>query len=260
MTALLNLADICVTFNQRAVLDRVSLSLERGKITTLIGPNGAGKSTLVKVLLGLLKPDSGKIITESRLRFGYVPQKLALNDTLPLSVTRFLRLAGRHSQQEILDALRLVGAEHLNNLTMTTLSGGETQRILLARALLHRPDVLVLDEPAQGVDVQGQIDLYELIDSVRHRFNCAVFMVSHDLHLVMAKTDHVICLQHHVCCSGAPEDISQHPKYLAMFGHKGNEALAFYAHKHHHHHDLSGNPVSGDAEQCCNSKHGHHHD
>ncbi|WP_394241692.1 zinc ABC transporter ATP-binding protein ZnuC [Vibrio astriarenae] len=260
MTALLSLDDICVNFDGRSVVDTVSLNIERGKITTLIGPNGAGKSTLVKVVLGLIKPTSGSIVRQEKLKLGYVPQKLALNDTLPLSVQRFLKLSGRYSQQELIDALKLVGAEHLLKNQMATLSGGENQRVLLARALLQRPDILVLDEPAQGVDVQGQIDLYELVDSLRHRFNCAVFMVSHDLHLVMAKTDEVICLHHHVCCSGAPEDISNHPKYLALFGHRGREALAIYTHHHKHHHDLSGLAVNGHAESCNNPLHGHHHD
>ncbi|EOB4246007.1 MULTISPECIES: zinc ABC transporter ATP-binding protein ZnuC [Vibrio] len=259
MSTLIEMHDICVDFNQRRVLDKVSLSLSRGKITTLIGPNGAGKSTLVRVLLGLHQQNSGTLSRDKTLKIGYVPQKLKLNDTLPLSVSRFLRLAGKYSQQEQLEALRLVGAEHLINHDMHKLSGGENQRALLARALLQRPDLLVLDEPAQGVDVQGQIDLYDLIDTIRLRFNCAVFMISHDLHLVMAKTDEVICLHHHICCSGSPADISQHPSYLALFGHRSRETLAFYQHKHQHHHDLAGQPVKGDAQACSHHSHGHHH-
>ncbi|WP_159738775.1 zinc ABC transporter ATP-binding protein ZnuC [Vibrio atypicus] len=261
MSTLVELTDICVQFDERKVLDRVSLQLKRGEITTLIGPNGAGKSTLVKVLLGLQKRFSGKISRTKNLKIGYVPQRLKLNDSLPLNVDRFLRLSDSYSQQEIAEALKLVGAEHLQLANMHSLSGGENQRVLLARALLKRPDLLVLDEPAQGVDVQGQIDLYDLIDTIRHRFNCAVFMVSHDLHLVMAKTDDVICLHHHICCSGSPASISQHPSYIALFGHGHQEALALYNHQHtHHHHDLSGQPVSGDASSCSHHSHGHHHD
>ncbi|EEX91740.1 zinc ABC transporter ATP-binding protein ZnuC [Vibrio orientalis] len=261
MSALVELSDICVQFDERKVLDRVNLSLQRGKITTLIGPNGAGKSTLVKVLLGLQRRYSGKVTKTKGLKVGYVPQKLKLNDSLPLNVERFLCLAGKYSQQELHDALKLVGAEHLLANNMHALSGGENQRVLIARALLQRPDLLVLDEPAQGVDVQGQIDLYELIDTIRHRFNCAVFMVSHDLHLVMAKTDDVICLHHHICCSGAPADIAQHPSYIALFGHTHQQSLAFYHHQHdHHHHDLAGQPVSGEGSQCSHHSHGHHHD
>lgn len=261
MSTLVELNQICVQFDKRVVLDNVSLRLKRGEITTLIGPNGAGKSTLVKVLLGLHKTFSGEITRAKRLKIGYVPQKLKLNESLPLDTRRFLKLAGKYSAQEITDSLKLVGAEHLINNDMHSLSGGETQRVLLARALLQRPDLLVLDEPAQGVDVQGQIDLYDLIDTLRHRFNCAVFMVSHDLHLVMAKTDDVVCLHHHICCSGAPAEIAQHPSYIALFGHSQQQSLAFYHHQHdHHHHDLAGQPVSGDAARCSHHSHGHHHD
>jgi zinc transport system ATP-binding protein len=260
MSTLIELNNICVSFGQRKILDNISLTLEKGRITTLIGPNGAGKSTLVKVILGLQAITAGTLHRTENTRIGYVPQKLKLNDSLPLDVIRFLRLAGKYSSQEMREALNLVGAEHLSSSNMHTLSGGETQRVLLARALLTRPDVLVLDEPAQGVDLQGQIDLYELINTLRERFNCAVLMVSHDLHLVMAKTDHVVCLQHHICCSGTPQDISQHPNYIALFGHRTKESLAFYPHKHEHHHDLSGDPVSGDATTCTHHKHGHHHD
>lgn len=258
MTPLIELQHICVDFSHRRILDNISLVINKGKITTLIGPNGAGKSTLVKVLLGLQKPTEGKIKKQKKLKIGYVPQKLKLNDTLPLSVQRFLSLAGRFSTQELLEAVELVGAQNLLKSSMHNLSGGETQRILLARALLQRPDVLVLDEPAQGVDVQGQIELYDLINTVRVRFGCAVFMVSHDLHLVMAKTDEVICLQHHICCSGAPIDIKNHPNYLAMFGDRSREILAFY--EHHHTHDLAEQPQAENTHICHNHPHGHHHD
>lgn len=259
MSALVELNNICVTFNDKKVLDSISVELHKGQITTLIGPNGAGKSTLVKVLLGLQTTYTGTITKPKKIKIGYVPQKLKLNESLPLNVTRFLNLAGKFSKQELIEALKLVGAEHLLSANMHALSGGETQRVLLARALLQRPDLLVLDEPAQGVDVQGQIDLYNLIDSIRHRFGCAIFMVSHDLHLVMAKTDHVICLQHHICCSGAPADITKHPNYLALFGDHRTDALAFYQHQHdHHHHDLAGEPVAEDGATCSHHNHGHH--
>ncbi|GEM74748.1 zinc ABC transporter ATP-binding protein ZnuC [Vibrio sagamiensis] len=259
MPSLVRLEQLCVEFDGRRVLDNINMDLVKGKITTLIGPNGAGKSTLVKVILGLQKPSSGDLRKKPKLKIGYVPQKLTLNETLPLNVLRFLNLAGKYSHQECLDALKLVGAEHLIHNNMHCLSGGECQRVLLARALLQRPELLVLDEPAQGVDIQGQIDLYDLIESIRHRFECGIFMVSHDLHLVMAKTDEVICLHHHVCCSGSPADITKHPSYIALFGNATRESLAFYHHDHAHHHDLAGSPVSGDANSCAAHSHGHHH-
>ncbi|WP_153447442.1 zinc ABC transporter ATP-binding protein ZnuC [Vibrio algicola] len=250
MSDLIQLQDVTVKFHDKAVLSNISLTVQKGQITTVIGPNGAGKSTLVKVMLGLHKTYSGSITRIKKLRIGYVPQKLRLNDSLPLTVDRFLSLAGRYSTQERMESLRLVGAENLATNDMHKLSGGENQRVLLARALLQRPDLLVLDEPAQGVDVQGQIELYALINTIRQRFGCAVFMISHDLHLVMAQTDEVICLQHHICCSGAPEAITQHPSYLAMFGQTAKDTLAVYHHQHHHHHDLSGEAIEDEATDC----------
>ncbi|OBT08579.1 zinc ABC transporter ATP-binding protein ZnuC [Vibrio sp. UCD-FRSSP16_10] len=261
MTPLVTLEDVTVQFDKRKVLDKISLTINESEITTLVGPNGAGKSTLVKVILGLHKDYTGKVSKQNKLRVGYVPQKLILNETLPLTVARFLRLGGKYSQQELQEALGLVGASHLLNSDAHKLSGGETQRVLLARSLLVRPQLLVLDEPAQGVDVQGQIDLYNLIDTIRHRFKCAIFMISHDLHLVMAKTDNVICLQHHICCSGAPAAISTHPSYLQMFGHAPEASLALYRHQHNHHqHDLSGEPIPEDIYICKNHNHGQTND
>ncbi|MDA9557998.1 zinc ABC transporter ATP-binding protein ZnuC [Vibrio sp.] len=257
MKPLVELQNICVTFGSKRVLDNVTITLNKGEITTLIGPNGAGKSTLVKVLLGFPIAYTGQVHRLNGLTVGYVPQKLKLNETLPIHVLRFLKLAGRFSQQELTDALRLVGAEHLLNSSMHHLSGGETQRVLLARALLRRPQLLVLDEPAQGVDLQGQIEFYDLINKICQRFQCSIFMVSHDLHLVMAKTDNVICLHHHICCSGVPADIAQHPSYIALFGNTLASNFAVYQHHHHHHHDLSGDTIDGDAHQCSNPKHGH---
>lgn len=243
MTTLVELQTVTVTFAERHVLDQVSFKLDRGQITTLIGPNGAGKSTLVKVITGLRKPSSGRVIRTKGLRIGYVPQKLQLNASLPLTVDRFMRLAGRYKTDEIQAALTMVGGLHLHHSDMHALSGGEAQRVLLARALLQHPDLLVLDEPVQGVDVNGQLELYSLIQSLRDKLNCAILMVSHDLHLVMAKTDHVICLHHHVCCSGAPETITSHPSYVALFGTQQSEQLALYHHHHNHEHDLAGSPV-----------------
>lgn len=210
---------------------------------TLLGPNGAGKSTLVRVVLGLVKPDKGTMSCEPRLRIGYVPQKLHLDPILPLTVDRFMRLRPGVKKTDILPALERVGAIHLQHAPMQKLSGGENQRVLLARALLNTPQLLVLDEPTQGVDVNGQLALYNLIDSLRHELGCAVLMVSHDLHLVMAKTDDVLCLNQHICCSGTPEAVSLHPEFISMFGRHGAEQLAVYRHHHNHRHDIQGHII-----------------
>ncbi|WP_446471281.1 zinc ABC transporter ATP-binding protein ZnuC [Xenorhabdus stockiae] len=240
MPIMITLKNITVKFGSRTVLNNISFSLTQGKILTLIGPNGAGKSTLVRIVLGLIRPTSGVIEHNQTLRIGYVPQKLNLDPTLPLTVKRFMMLKPGVKSTDITPALERVKAAHLLQQPMQKLSGGETQRVLLARALLNHPQLLVLDEPTQGVDVNGQLALYDLINQIRTELNCAVLMVSHDLHLVMAKTDEVLCLNQHICCSGTPEVVSMHPEFIAMFGHRGAEQLAVYRHHHNHHHDLRG--------------------
>ncbi|WP_432464020.1 zinc ABC transporter ATP-binding protein ZnuC [Agarivorans sp. QJM3NY_33] len=242
MTTLLSLSNVCVSFDQRLVLDHVSLELNRGQITTLIGPNGAGKSTLVKVILGLLRADSGNITKATKLRIGYVPQKINLDESFPLTVERFLKLARHYSKQDLSRVIRQLGIDGLLTRQIVRLSGGELQRVLLARALLGKPQLLVLDEPVQGVDISGQIELYQLIADIAQQINCGVLLVSHDLHLVMAGTDHVICLNHHVCCHGEPESVAQHPEFARLFAHNERQQLAVYTHHHvcdeqdHQHH------------------------
>jgi zinc transport system ATP-binding protein len=243
MSSLVTLENVSVKYDQRAVLSGVSLSLQPGNILTLLGPNGAGKSTLVRVVLGLLTPTSGSVQRSAGLRIGYVPQKLHIDPTLPITVKRFMRLSRGTRSDQILPALKRVQAGHLLNAPLQKLSGGETQRVLLARALMNEPQLLVLDEPTQGVDVNGQVALYDLIDQLRRELNCGVLMVSHDLHLVMAKTDEVLCLNHHICCSGSPETVSKHPEFTAMFGPGGAQQLAVYRHQHNHRHDLQGRIV-----------------
>lgn len=243
MSSLVTLNNISVRFGERRVLSDISLTLQPGRILTLLGPNGAGKSTLVRVVLGLLPVSGGTVERHRDLRIGYVPQKLHIDATLPLSVERFMRLRPGVRKADVLPALKRVQAGHLLNSPLQKLSGGETQRVLLARALLNQPQLLVLDEPTQGVDVNGQVALYDLINQLRNELNCAVLMVSHDLHLVMAKTDDVLCLNHHICCSGTPEVVSQHPEFIAMFGPRGAEQLAIYRHNHNHRHDLQGRIV-----------------
>ncbi|TKI08239.1 zinc ABC transporter ATP-binding protein ZnuC [Martelella alba] len=218
MTTLVALDHISVSFGARRVLSDISLTLQSGRILTLVGPNGAGKSTLVRVVLGLIKPDSGALRRDRTLGIGYVPQKIHLDATLPLTVERFMRLRQGVKKTDIDPALSRVGAGYLRGLPMQKLSGGEMQRVLLARALLTRPQLLVLDEPTQGVDVGGQAALYDLIDRLRLSLGCGVLMVSHDLHLVMTKTDEVLCLNRHIRCIGTPQTVSAHPEFVALFG------------------------------------------
>lgn len=241
--ALLSLEKLSVRVGRRNIIDQINLDLQAGEIVTLIGPNGAGKTTLVRAILGLIKPSSGKIKKRPGLRIGYMPQRLHLEQTIPLTVKRFLKMTKRASNSDIDSALQKVGAQHTADRPIQGISGGELQRILLARALLRKPHLLVLDEPAQGVDVAGQAELYRLISSLRDELGCAVLMVSHDLHLVMSSTDRVICMNHHICCSGHPEQVSNDPAYLELFGQQVSDELALYAHHHDHRHDSEGNVI-----------------
>lgn len=221
-------------------MDNVSLEVSEGKIVTLIGPNGAGKTTLIRIILGLMPPDAGTVARKSGLKIGYMPQKLIVDPTLPLSVDRFLKLSGTKDQEHIQDTLAQLHITHLADSPLSAVSGGEMQRILLARAMLRRPQLLVLDEPAQGVDVSGQAELYGLIAEIRDRQKCGVIMISHDLHLVMSSTDEVVCLNHHVCCHGEPESVSNDPAFLDLFGASTADSLAVYTHHHNHEHDVNG--------------------
>jgi zinc transport system ATP-binding protein len=240
--SLLTLHNVTLRHGKQTLLSDISLSLKARQIMTIIGPNGAGKSTLVKIALGLMKADSGTVYCRPDARIGYMPQKLSLNPLMPLSVERFLQMS-RHAQVEIDSALAQTGIQHLRKRPLHDISGGETQRVLLSRALLSNPDLLVLDEPAQGVDITGQTELYELINELRDRLGCAVLMVSHDLHWVMAQTDTVICLNQHICCHGHPEHVSNDPAYLSLFGRRHAEAVALYQHDHDHQHDIHGDVV-----------------
>ncbi|MEL0612463.1 zinc ABC transporter ATP-binding protein ZnuC [Marinomonas arenicola] len=238
---------IGIEFGGRVLLDNIDMTINEGEIVTLIGPNGSGKSTLIRTLLGLQEPTKGTVTHQQVLRIGYMPQKLHIDPTLPLTVKHFLALVRGVDKKQILPTLEKVGIEHLLHSQVHVLSGGETQRVLLARALLNRPNLLVLDEPVQGVDVNGQVELYNLIEGIRNELNCGVLMVSHDLHLVMAKTDTVVCINQHVCCSGSPQHVTGHPAYQALFGIPGaDESIAIYAHKHDHVHNEHGSILSED--------------
>lgn len=229
---------VTVHYSGRMVLDHVNLSVHERELVTLIGPNGAGKSTLVKVMLGLQKPNHGSVELRQGIRIGYVPQKLNIDPVLPLTVRRFLTLTQRNRESRLHEALAEVGADHLLESQMTTLSGGETQRVLLARALLREPQLLFLDEPIQGVDVVGQSELYNLITRLRDERNCAILMVSHDLHLVMARTDRVFCLDQQVCCSGHPQRVRALQGEQPIDG--PHPALVPYTHPHHNAPDRQG--------------------
>lgn len=245
---LLSAQNLCLTHRHKQVLDNINIQLNAGQITTLIGPNGCGKSTLVKVLLGLTQPDSGQIERQPNLRIGYMPQYLRLDPLMPLTVDGFLRLTKGASESALTEWLQRLDITSLRHQSVHHLSGGEWQRVLLVRALLRNPQLLVLDEPVQGVDVQGQQELYQLIPTLRDEFNCAVLMVSHDLHLVMAATDEVICLNGHVCCSGSPQDVSLDPAYISLFGR--SPIVVPYTHHHDHHHGLDGHI---EPSQCSHS-------
>lgn len=251
---LLEAQDLSVTYGRTArVLRQVNLSLKRGEIVTIIGPNGSGKSTLLRALLGVIAPSSGSVQRARDLRIGYVPQSLHLDANLPLSVARFLRLNRRLSRDEIDVLLARVGASGLEKRAMSQLSGGQFQRVLLAQALAGKPDILVLDEPTQGLDQPGTAGFYRLIEEVRDELNCAVLSVSHDLHVVMSASDRVICLNGHVCCEGAPSVVSNAPEYRALFGLGTQGAFALYQ----HHHDHGGDdPAHPGHANCTGHDHG----
>lgn len=237
MAASLALRQVTKRLGDRLILDRVDVEVAAGEIVTVIGPNGSGKSTLARIALGLLAPDGGAVERRPGLRIGYVPQRVALSPLMPMTARRFLALHPGVTAAAMDRAFALVGLDSgLAQTSVHHLSGGEFQRLLLARALLAEPSLLVLDEPTQGVDLTGQAAFYRLIDRVRRELQCAVLLISHDLHLVMAATDRVVCLNHHVCCSGVPDKVRRDPAFRALFGEEA-DALALYAHDHAHAHD-----------------------
>lgn len=232
MQPIVSIKNVSVILNHQNILDNISFTIETGKIITILGPNGAGKSTLVKLVLGLIKPTKGVISRQKNLTIGYVPQNLQLDRSLPITVKRFMQLNTNINAHDINKILQRVNGLGLLNKIMHQLSGGEMQRVLLAQALIKKPELLILDEPTQGVDVNGQITLYNLIANAKNEFNCSVLMISHDLHLVMAKTDEVICLNKHICCSGTPALVSNDPEFIALFGRNAANQLAIYRHHH----------------------------
>ena len=235
-------AHVCVRFGADEVLHDISLKVEPGEIVTILGPNGAGKSTLLRALLGIVPVAEGRLSRRAGLRIGYVPQKLTIDRTMPITVRRFLSLPVRVTDGAAEAALARVGMAGQGAEPMTTLSGGQLQRVLLARALLGAPELLMLDEPTSGLDQPGEAAFYRLIEEVRAETGVAVLMISHDLHVVMAASDRVVCVNRHVCCSGVPDAVAQHPEYVRLFGADAARAFAVYSHHHDHAHDLAGQP------------------
>lgn len=241
--ALISARGLSLSRGGRTLLEAVDIDVASREIATLIGPNGAGKTTLVRVLLGLERPDTGTLRRAHDLVIGYVPQRFDVDRAIPMTVERFLRLGRMAAPSEIVAALAEVGAERVLGQQLSRLSGGELQRVLLARALLRRPSLLVLDEPVRGVDYAGEAELYALITELRDNRGLSVLLVSHDLHIVMGASDKVLCLNRHVCCSGVPETVAQHPEYVRLFGREAARALGVYHHHHDHAHDITGKPL-----------------
>ena len=236
---LVKLNEVGIKQNDKWLVKGVSLVVEKGKIVTLIGPNGSGKSTTAKIALGIYKKIEGQVEKYTN-NVGYVPQKISIDWTLPLRVNDFMLLTENLKDEAVNEALSLTGVIHLKNKNLGNLSGGEFQRVLLARAISRKPDLLVLDEPVQGVDFTGEIALYELIKKISDTLNCGILLISHDLHTVMSATDHVVCLNGHVCCSGTPSDVARNNEYKALFGEQASQTLSIYEHKHDHVHSNDG--------------------
>lgn len=228
--------NLAVQIGKIPILKNIHLQVNYGEILTIIGPNGSGKSTLLKALIGAVTPSKGQIIRSPELSIGYVPQKLHIDETLPITVKRFLQLPHKVAATEIHAAMASAGVTNLLNQQLISLSGGQLQRVLLARALLDKPNLLLLDEPTQGLDRRGTAEFYQQINKIRQSLSCAIIMVSHDLLVVMRQSEHVVCLNGHICCEGKPEAVSNSAEYRALFGFSDDEdSLALYSHRDHHH-------------------------
>jgi|TARA_B000000565_G_scaffold133507_1_gene101075 zinc transport system ATP-binding protein len=234
--SLIKLNNCGVKRNNKWLVRGVSLNVNKGQIVTLIGPNGSGKSTTAKMALGILKPDEGSNTISQNIKISYVPQKISIDWSLPLRVIDFMNITEKFAKNEIEEALSMTGIKKLIFRDVKNLSGGEFQRLLMARAIAKNPDFLVLDEPVQGVDYPGEIALYKIIQEIVKNLNCGILLISHNLHVVMSQTDHVICLNGHVCCSGAPKSIVKEPEYIKLFGDNMDPTLALYQHEHDHQH------------------------
>ena len=236
---LLKVENVSFSKNNKWLVEGVSLQVKQGEIVTLIGPNGSGKSTTAKIALGIYKEIEGKV-NRFTSKIGYVPQKISIDGTLPIRVIDFMSLTEEPTNEQINIALNLTGVEHLRNKSLGNLSGGEFQRVLIARAIAKQPELIVLDEPVQGVEFKGAIALYELIKKISEELNCGILLISHDLHVVMSATDYVVCLNGHVCCSGTPQAVAKNNEYQELFGDRASTILSLYEHKHDHTHSQDG--------------------
>jgi len=243
---LINAQNVCFEKNGKKILDNVSLNVESGDFITIVGPNGAGKSSLIKILLGIEKQTSGSITGKNDVRYGYVPQRFIAEQTLPISVKEFLRLNNKPQNKYIKELLNELEIDYPRRL-LHQLSGGEMQKVLLARALLNKPDILVLDEPAQNLDIGNQLKFYKLLEKIYEQKKCAILMISHDLHMVMRTSRQVICLFHHICCSGEPQIVAKNPEFIKVFGTDMGNMMAYYQHQHTHSH-----PEHIHGEDCTN--------
>lgn len=235
--SLVDVENLSVRYGANTVLSNVSLRIDPGEIVTIVGPNGSGKTSLLRAIIGAVKPAQGRASLSSDVKIGYVPQKLHIDGTLPITVTRFLKLPSGAANKEIDEALKQAGVPDLAKSQLSQLSGGQFQRVLLARALIGKPDLLLLDEATQGLDQRGSASFYQQIEQVRQETGCAVLMISHELHVVMSASDRVVCLNGHVCCEGTPAVVASAPEYRALFGTGTGGALALYRHEHDHGHD-----------------------
>ena len=237
--ALISAKNVSVLKHQKSILDNIDIQINKNDFITIIGPNGAGKTMLLKCLMGFYKPTSGRIERKEKLKIGYMPQSINIINTMPMTVKNFITVRKEYDDISLNKVISEVNIGEIVNKQLSVLSGGEMQRVLLARSLLNNPDLLILDEPAQNLDISGQLNFYKLIQEIYSKRNISILMVSHDLHLVMVSTKRVLCLYKHICCSGAPQQIAKDPEFLSMFGKDMANMMSIYQHSHDHNHDHS---------------------